>query len=176
MSEDQKGMFGSSGTGDTSGYGGLVRTAASTGSTERPYGGYFDDVADDLERGVLELLQADAAAAHVELPARLGPRVLEPRALGLVVVDAHEVDRHGALLAGERGHEQRLLRVAVIAARPDAVRHGVADHAVEHAFFIVLVEVLEDDLAERLDARAAVGVAALPLGVAVEIEGLFQIR
>ncbi|MEN9622889.1 MAG: hypothetical protein RLZZ307_621, partial [Actinomycetota bacterium] len=30
MSEDQKGMFGSSGTGDTSGYGGLVRTAAST--------------------------------------------------------------------------------------------------------------------------------------------------
>jgi NADH-quinone oxidoreductase subunit C len=50
MSEDQKGMFGASGTGDTSGYGGLVRTAASTGSTERPYGGYFDDVADDLER------------------------------------------------------------------------------------------------------------------------------
>ena len=50
MSEDQKGMFGASGTGDTSGYGGLVRTAASNGSTERPYGGYFDDVADDLER------------------------------------------------------------------------------------------------------------------------------
>ena len=45
-----QGMFGAPGTGDTSGYGGLVRTAASTGSSERPYGGYFDEVADDLER------------------------------------------------------------------------------------------------------------------------------
>ena len=43
-------MFGAKGTGDTSGYGGLVRTAASTGSSERPYGSYFDEVADDLER------------------------------------------------------------------------------------------------------------------------------
>ncbi len=45
-----QGMFGARGTGDTSGYGGLVRTAASTGSSERPYGSYFDEVADDLER------------------------------------------------------------------------------------------------------------------------------
>ena len=45
-----QGMFGAHGTGDTSGYGGLVRTAASTGSSERPYGSYFDEVADDLER------------------------------------------------------------------------------------------------------------------------------
>ena len=43
-------MFGASGTGDTSGYGGLVRTQSSIGSTERPYGSYFDQVADDLER------------------------------------------------------------------------------------------------------------------------------
>ena len=43
-------MFGAEGTGDTSGYGGLVRTPAATGSSERPYGSYFDDVADDLER------------------------------------------------------------------------------------------------------------------------------
>ena len=43
-------MFGAKGTGDTSGYGGLARTAASTGSSERPYGSYFDEVADDLER------------------------------------------------------------------------------------------------------------------------------
>jgi len=44
------GMFGAKGTGDTSGYGGLVRQAASFGSSERPYGSYFDEVADDLER------------------------------------------------------------------------------------------------------------------------------
>ena len=46
----ERGMFGTQGTGDTSGYGGLVRTAVSPGSSERPYGGYFDDIADDLER------------------------------------------------------------------------------------------------------------------------------
>ncbi|CAB4664856.1 unannotated protein [freshwater metagenome] len=52
------GMFGARGTGDTSGYGGLVRTAASTGSSERPFGGYFDDVADDLERAYPEFSSA----------------------------------------------------------------------------------------------------------------------
>jgi len=45
----QHGMFGVSGSGDTSGYGGLVRKQVAPGSTERPYGGYFDDVADALE-------------------------------------------------------------------------------------------------------------------------------
>ena len=50
MNHEQSGMFGASGTGDTSGYGGLVRTQSSIGSTERPYGSYFDQVADDLER------------------------------------------------------------------------------------------------------------------------------
>ena len=43
-------MFGAQGTGDTSGYGGLVRSAESTGSSQRPYGSYFDSVTDDLER------------------------------------------------------------------------------------------------------------------------------
>ncbi len=51
-------MFGAEGTGDTSGFGGLVRTAANTGSSERPYGGYFDDVADDLERAYPEFSDA----------------------------------------------------------------------------------------------------------------------
>jgi len=43
-------MFGVAGTGDTSGYGGLVRQQVKPGSSERPYGSYFDDVADQLER------------------------------------------------------------------------------------------------------------------------------
>ena len=43
-------MFGIQGSGDTSGFGGLVNTTATIGSTERPFGGYFDQVADDLER------------------------------------------------------------------------------------------------------------------------------
>ena len=52
------GMFGVHGSGDTSGFGGLVRTAASTGSTERPYGSYFDEVADELERAYPEFSNA----------------------------------------------------------------------------------------------------------------------
>ena len=46
----EQGMFGAKGTGDTSGYGGLLRSFVSPGSSERPFGGYFDDIADDLER------------------------------------------------------------------------------------------------------------------------------
>jgi NADH-quinone oxidoreductase subunit C len=57
MSSDN-GMFGAQGSGDTSGYGGLVRTAASTGSSERPYGSYFDSVTDDLERAYPDFADA----------------------------------------------------------------------------------------------------------------------
>src|SRR5437764_12755968 len=46
----RRGMFGVEGSGDTTGFGGLVRQAAPKTSTPRPYGGYFDDVADTLER------------------------------------------------------------------------------------------------------------------------------
>jgi len=46
----EKGMFGVHGSGDTSGFGGLVKPAVVTTSTQRPLGGYFDQVADDLER------------------------------------------------------------------------------------------------------------------------------
>ncbi|WP_372438574.1 NADH-quinone oxidoreductase subunit C [Cellulomonas dongxiuzhuiae] len=42
------GMFGVAGTGDTSGFGGLVRTVAMPGPSERPYGGWFDEVVDVL--------------------------------------------------------------------------------------------------------------------------------
>jgi NADH-quinone oxidoreductase subunit C len=44
----QHGMFGVQGTGDTSGYGRLVRPVAMPGGTARPYGGWFDEVVDDL--------------------------------------------------------------------------------------------------------------------------------
>ena len=57
MSE-QKGMFGASGTGDTSGYGGLERSSYSPTSASRPYGSYFDDVADELEKAFPEFSDA----------------------------------------------------------------------------------------------------------------------
>jgi NADH-quinone oxidoreductase subunit C len=58
MTSDQTGMFGASGTGDTSGYGGLVRLTPTAGSSERPYGSYFDEIADDLERAYPEFADA----------------------------------------------------------------------------------------------------------------------
>jgi NADH-quinone oxidoreductase subunit C len=44
----RRGMFGVHGTGDTSGYGRLVREVTLPGGSPRPYGGYFDDIADRL--------------------------------------------------------------------------------------------------------------------------------
>ena len=48
----RRGMFGVSGTGDTSGYGRLVRTLSLPGSTSPPYGGYFDDLVDQLRKAL----------------------------------------------------------------------------------------------------------------------------
>jgi len=44
-----KGMFGVRGTGDVSGFGGLVRRRPTALDTARPFGGYFDEVHDALE-------------------------------------------------------------------------------------------------------------------------------
>lgn len=57
MSQDQ-GLFGVHGSGDTSGFGGLVRQTVTPGSAERPYGSYFDEVADELERAYPEFNDA----------------------------------------------------------------------------------------------------------------------
>ncbi|TCB92817.1 NADH-quinone oxidoreductase subunit C [Micromonospora zingiberis] len=44
-----RGMFGNQGTGDVSGFGGLVRPQHAIEDSPRPYGGYFDEVRDALE-------------------------------------------------------------------------------------------------------------------------------
>jgi NADH-quinone oxidoreductase subunit C len=44
----QHGLFGIQGSGDTSGFGGLVREPEVPTGSERPYGGYFDEVVDGL--------------------------------------------------------------------------------------------------------------------------------
>lgn len=58
----RRGMFGVRGSGDTSGYGRLVREVALPGSSPRPYGGYFDALVD----GLADALGQDAFAAAVE--------------------------------------------------------------------------------------------------------------
>ena len=50
---ERQGMFGPSDSGDTSGYGGLVKPTLFPAAAVRPYGGYFDEVADHLERGLV---------------------------------------------------------------------------------------------------------------------------
>ena len=60
----RQGMFGVQGTGDTSGYGGLVQPILYPGASQRPYGGWFDEVADALERGLGEQ-RIDAAIEQV---------------------------------------------------------------------------------------------------------------
>ena len=55
----RQGSFNVTGSGDTSGFGGLVRTFAMPGATSRPFGSYFDAVADALF-GRLEELKVDA--------------------------------------------------------------------------------------------------------------------
>lgn len=44
----RRGMFGAGDSGDTSGYGRLIRPVTLPGGSPRPYGGYFDEVADAL--------------------------------------------------------------------------------------------------------------------------------
>jgi NADH-quinone oxidoreductase subunit C len=54
------GMFGVEDSGDTSGYGGLVRPVAMPGTSPRPYGGWFDQVADRLDATLSDAEISDA--------------------------------------------------------------------------------------------------------------------
>ncbi|MFZ2527310.1 MAG: NADH-quinone oxidoreductase subunit C [Rhodococcus sp. (in: high G+C Gram-positive bacteria)] len=72
----RRGMFGSAGTGDTSGYGGLVRPVTLPGVSSRPYGGWFDTVADGL----------DAALVRASVESR--------RAVDGIVIDRDEMTVH----------------------------------------------------------------------------------
>ena len=47
---ERRGMFGVHGAGDTTGYGGLRARVQFPGPAQRPYGGWYDEVADELER------------------------------------------------------------------------------------------------------------------------------
>ena len=59
------GMFGVSGTGDTSGFGGLVRRLAPVESSPRPFGGYFDELVDALTTALAEVGVAPDAIMRV---------------------------------------------------------------------------------------------------------------
>jgi NADH-quinone oxidoreductase subunit C len=56
--EQRRGMFGVRNGADTTGYSGLVRRVQLPGSTARPYGGEFDEIADALELAYPQLGEA----------------------------------------------------------------------------------------------------------------------
>ena len=58
----RQGMFGVRGSGDTSGYGGLVQPIVYPGAAQRPFGGWHDEVADALE----DRLRSDGLEHAVE--------------------------------------------------------------------------------------------------------------
>jgi len=86
--QTRHGMFGVHGSGDTSGFGGLVQTVALPGPSERPYGGWFDEVVDVLT----ELLDASGTGAA----AALESVVVDRGELTLNIAREHvvEVARH----------------------------------------------------------------------------------
>ncbi|SDH66911.1 NADH dehydrogenase subunit C [Actinokineospora alba] len=59
LGRTRKGMFNVAGTGDTTGFGGLSLPGYAPAPAERPYGGWFDELTDDLR----------AAMARREIPA-----------------------------------------------------------------------------------------------------------
>ncbi|MBD2759728.1 NADH-quinone oxidoreductase subunit C [Yimella sp. cx-573] len=79
---ERTGMFGSSLGNDTSGYGGLDRPVFFPGQAQRPYGGWFDQLADDLASA----LQRTGGPAFVEAVTRV---VVDRGELTLFVDRAH---------------------------------------------------------------------------------------
>jgi len=69
---ERTGMFGVSGSGDTSGFGGLITAPNTPIPAERPYGGYFDEVADALaaamaQRSIPPQAILQTTVAHQEI-------------------------------------------------------------------------------------------------------------
>jgi NADH-quinone oxidoreductase subunit C len=81
----RSGMFGQRGSGDTSGYGGLVSTSVMPGPSSRPYGGDFDAVVDALI-AALSAAGTEAAAAMEKVVVDRGELTLYLRRETLVPV------------------------------------------------------------------------------------------
>ncbi|WP_280451511.1 NADH-quinone oxidoreductase subunit C [Nocardia cyriacigeorgica] len=79
------GMFGAKGTGDTSGYGRLIRQVSLPGGTAPPYGGYFDALVESL-RSALDDVGLDFAAAVEKVVVFRDELTLHVRRADLVAV------------------------------------------------------------------------------------------
>jgi NADH-quinone oxidoreductase subunit C len=96
----RQGMFGARGSGDTSGYGGLTRSISMPAPAERPYGGWYDELADGLARAL-----GDVAAGDVDGEVSEGGAPSYDDAIEKAVVDRGELTlfvRRAHLLAVAR--------------------------------------------------------------------------
>ncbi|MCE0762657.1 NADH-quinone oxidoreductase subunit C [Pseudonocardia kujensis] len=64
---ERRGMFGVRGTGDTSGFGGLTLPGYAPAPAERPYGGWFDELADELAEAMDRKGIARAAVRQITI-------------------------------------------------------------------------------------------------------------
>ena len=81
----REGMFGASGSGDTSGFGGLVTVVPVPAASPRPFGGYFDVVADELSASLGDF-GTSAEAAIEKVVIAHGEMTIHVRAAELVNV------------------------------------------------------------------------------------------
>lgn len=81
----REGMFGAGGSGDTSGFGGLVTVVPVPHPATRPYGGYFDLVADELAASLGDF-GTSAEAAIEKVVVAHGEMTIHVRAAELVNV------------------------------------------------------------------------------------------
>jgi NADH-quinone oxidoreductase subunit C len=115
---ENRGLFGVSGSGDTSGFGGLVREPWVAPEAERPYGGYFDALVDAL------------AAAYPQLGEAVTKTVVDRDELTLYIEREHLVGIATALRNDENLRFELLSSVSGVdyfdPARPESKRlHSV---------------------------------------------------
>lgn len=99
----RRGMFGAKGSGDTSGYGRLVRPVTLPGGTPPPYGGYFDDVVAALSAALGEDGYAESIERVVVYRDELTLEVHRDRLVDVALTLRNDADLRFELCLGVSG-------------------------------------------------------------------------
>ncbi|MFI9504087.1 NADH-quinone oxidoreductase subunit C [Nocardia sp. NPDC052566] len=142
------GMFGITGTGDTSGYGRLVRPVSLPGSTPTPYGGYFDELVTSLRTAL--------AAARAQ-----GPEAVAQRD------HAGPRERRESDTAAATVFEAAIEKVVVF--RGELTLHVRREH------LIAVARVLRDDAALRFELCLGVSGVHYPEDAGRELHAVYPL-
>ena len=119
-SSQRHGMFGVAGSGDTSGFGGLVRDKWVAPAAERPYGSYFDEVVDNL------------AVVYPDFDAAVEKVVVDRGELTLYVKREHLLGIAGALRNDQSLRFELLSSVSGVDYLEETTPDSARLHAVYH--------------------------------------------